>query len=70
MILVNLLQDQSSQNKYISNTLIKELNETLKKWKKAIIYINKKWEYSSLICENCKKILARSEGLYLYKVNY
>ena len=56
MILVNLLQDQSSQNKYISNTLIKELNETLKKWKKAIIYINKKWEYSSLICENCKKI--------------
>lgn len=56
MILVNLSQDFSNKNKYLSNTLLKELEYNLKQNKKAIIYINKKWEFSSLICKNCKKI--------------
>lgn len=56
MIIVNLSQDFSKQNKYLSNTLLKEIKKNLELKKKIIIYINKKWEYSSLICENCKKI--------------
>ena len=56
MILVNLSQDFSKQNKYLSNTLLKELENTLEKWEKAIIYLNKKWEYSSLVCQDCQKI--------------
>ncbi len=56
MILVNLAQDSSKINKYISNTLLKEIEKNLKEWKKIIIYINKKWEFSSMICKNCNKI--------------
>ena len=56
MILVNLNQDFSIHNKYLSNTLLKELENTLEKWEKAIIYLNKKWEYSSLVCQDCQKI--------------
>lgn len=56
MLVINLNQDKSKINKYLSNTLLKELENILNIWKKAIIYINKKWEYSSLICKNCQKI--------------
>lgn len=56
MLLVNLNQDFSKKNKYLSNTLLKEIEKNLENWKKIILYINKKWEYSSLICQNCKKI--------------
>lgn len=56
MILVNLNQDLSKQNKYLSNTLLKYLEKYLQKNKKIIIYLNKKWEYSSLVCKNCQKI--------------
>lgn len=56
MILVNLSQDFSKQNKYLSNTLLKEIEKNLENWKKIILYINKKWEFSSLVCQNCKKI--------------
>lgn len=56
MILVNLNQDLSKQNKYLSNTFLKYLEKYLQKNKKIIIYLNKKWEYSSLVCKNCQKI--------------
>lgn len=56
MILVNLTQDKSNLNKYISNTLIKKIEEKLKKNEKIILYLNKRWEYSSLICENCNHL--------------
>lgn len=56
MIIVNLNQDSSKENRYISNTLLKNLEKCLESWKKSIIYINKKWEFSSLVCKNCQKI--------------
>lgn len=58
MYLVNLAQDSSKINPYISNTLLEKIEENLKENKKIILYINKRWEYSSLICEKCN---------YLYK---
>ena len=42
MIIVNLSQDFSKQNKYLSNTLLKEIKKNLELKKKIIIYINKK----------------------------
>ena len=53
MFLVNLSQDKSKINPYISNTLLKKIEETLNEKKKVILYLNKRWEYSSLICNNC-----------------
>ena len=58
MILVNLIQDKSNISNYISSTLLKKIEEYLILWKKIILYLNKRWEYSSMICNNCH---------YLYK---
>ena len=60
MFLVNLSQDKSKINPYLSNTLLKEIENSLKEKKKVILYLNKRWEYSSLICNNCN---------HLYKCN-
>jgi len=56
MYLVNLSQDQSKQNTYFSNTLLKEIEITLKENKKTILYLNRRWEFSSLICQNCQHL--------------
>lgn len=56
MILVNLNQDSSNKNKYLSNTLLKSIESCINENKKIILYINKKWEYSSLVCKKCQKI--------------
>ncbi len=56
MLLVNLNQDKSRKNWYISNTLLKKIEENLNKKKKIIIYLNKRWEYSSLICNKCSHL--------------
>lgn len=58
MLLINLNQDKSEFNSYISNTLLENIKKSLNLNKKIILYLNKRWEYSSLICENCN---------YLYK---
>jgi len=58
MLLVNLNLDKSKINKYLSNTLLKEIDNCMKNNKKVILYLNKRWEYSSLICNKCS---------YLYK---
>ena len=56
MLLVNLSQDYSSLNSYISNTLLKEIELKNKEQKKVILYLNKRWEYSSLICSECSHL--------------
>lgn len=61
MLLVNLNLDKSKINKYLSNTLITNIDNCLKNDKKIILYLNKRWEYSSLICEKCN---------HLYKCKY
>ena len=53
MFLVNLSQDRSSLNSYLSNTILEKIKNTLNKKKKVILYLNKRWEYSSLICNKC-----------------
>ena len=42
MFLVNLSQDKSKLNPYISNTLLKKIEESLKENKKIILYLNKR----------------------------
>lgn len=56
MFLVNLSQDKSRLNPYLSNTLLKKIDESLKEKKKVILYLNKRWEYTSLICNNCNHL--------------
>lgn len=56
MLLINLSQDKSNINPYISSTLIKKIEETLKAWKKIILYINKRGEYSSMVCTKCQNL--------------
>lgn len=56
MYLVNLSQDKSKINQYISNTLLKEIKKALLDDKKIILYLNKRWEYSSLICNKCNHL--------------
>ena len=52
---VNLSQDKSDFA-YISNTLIEKINESLEKWQKIILYLNKRWEYASLVCKDCQHL--------------
>ncbi len=56
--IVNLSQDQTKQNKYISETLIEKIQEWREKWKKIILYINRRWEFTGIVCKHCQ---------YLYK---
>ena len=56
MLLVNLSQDKSRLSQYLSNTLLKDIDRSLKEKKKVILYLNKRWEYSSLICNNCNHL--------------
>lgn len=53
---VDLNKDKSKLNPYISETLLTKIDETLKKWEKVLIYLNKRWSYSLLICEDCQNI--------------
>lgn len=56
MQIVNLNQDYSNISSYLSNTLLSWLDDCLKNNKKTILYLNKRWEYSSLICKDCNYI--------------
>jgi primosomal protein N' (replication factor Y) (superfamily II helicase) len=53
---VNLSQDTSSINPYFSHTLIEKIGETLKQKKKVILYLNKRGEFSSLVCKDCQHL--------------
>lgn len=56
MLTVNLSLDKSGINQYISSTLLKKIEENLALWKKIILYLNKRWEYSTLVCQDCQHI--------------
>lgn len=56
MLLVDLKQDKSKENKYFSNTLLNSIEKSLKEGKKIILYLNKRWDYSSLICNSCSNL--------------
>jgi len=56
MLIVNLSLDKSKINNYISSTLLNKIEENLENNKKIILYLNKRWEYSSLICKDCQHI--------------
>ncbi len=51
--IINLWQDSSPENPYISNTLIQKIEENLRNKKKIILYLNKRWAHSSLVCTDC-----------------
>lgn len=53
MLTINLSQDKSKINRYLSTTLLKKIDEYLKKNKKIILYLNKRWDFNSLICNKC-----------------
>ena len=53
---INLQQDTSKLSNYLSNTLLDKIDETLEKWEKVLLYLNKRGSYSSLICEDCQHL--------------
>ena len=54
MQLVNLSIDKSKINPYISETLLTKIEETLKNKEKVILYLNKRWQFNSIICNDCQ----------------
>lgn len=55
IFLVNLSFDKSDY-RYFSGTLIEKIEKSLNENKKNILYINRRWEFSSLICSDCSKL--------------
>ena len=56
MLLVNLSQDKYNSYVYLSSSLITSIKKCFQKEEKIILYLNKRGEYSSLICENCQHL--------------
>jgi len=56
MLIINLNQDKSNLNNYLSTTILKKIDEHLEKKQKIILYLNKRGEYNSLICRDCQKL--------------
>lgn len=52
---INLNLDKS-KIAYFSTTLLKKIDENIKMKKKIILYLNRRWEYSSLVCTDCQKV--------------
>lgn len=68
--LVDLWIDKSKQNAYISNTLLSKIEQNLKEKKKIILYLNKRWAYDFVLCEDChhiKKCLKCDISLSVHK---
>lgn len=55
LYLVNLNKNKS-ETKFISQTLVGKIEESTEKWQKVILYLNRRWEFSSLLCTSCQKI--------------
>jgi len=53
---IDLSFDKSSENRYLSNTLITKIWETLENWEKILLYLNKRGNFSSYICSDCSYI--------------
>lgn len=54
--LVDLKKDKSKISPYLSETLIEEINNSLSKWKKVLLYLNKRGYSNFLICSDCNHI--------------
>ena len=54
MKIINLNQNRSNLNYYISATLLEQIENNLENNKKIILYLNKRWSFSSLVCEDCQ----------------
>lgn len=54
--LIDISKDKSKQNQYLSNTLISKIQIALNENKKAILYLNKRWEYNLLVCLDCNNL--------------
>lgn len=51
------LNNNTSGIPYISNFLLESIHNSLKNWKKVILYNNRRWEASAMICNGCQLIL-------------
>lgn len=51
---INLSQDRTKVSPYISNSLLKMMERNLLDGKKCILYLNRRGEYSSLVCKDCQ----------------
>jgi len=51
--IINLNFERSDINPYSSNTLINKIEQKLIKKEKILLYINRRWEFSSIVCNNC-----------------
>ena len=54
--IINLSQDSSKYSKYLSTTLIEQIEKNLKLWEKVLIYLNKRGSHSTSVCKNCGHI--------------
>ena len=55
-IFITNLNYNTNLEKYLSPLLIEKINEVLSKNKKIILYLNRRWEYSWIICKDCSEI--------------
>ena len=53
---IDLSQDKSRENSYLSETLLSKITETLSKKEKVLLYLNKRGSFSSYICKDCNYI--------------
>ena len=53
---IDLSQDKSRENNYLSETLITKITQTLEKKEKILLYLNKRGSFSSYICKECNYI--------------
>lgn len=53
---IDLSQDKSRKNPYLSETLLTKIEETLQKKEKVLLYLNKRGSFSSYICKDCNYI--------------
>lgn len=53
---IDLNQDKSRENSYLSETLLSKIKSTLEKKEKILLYLNKRGNFSSYICNDCNYI--------------
>ncbi len=51
--IINLSQDASKASRYISTTLIGQIETTLAKWEKVLLYLNKRGSHAASVCRDC-----------------
>ncbi|MDQ7009028.1 MAG: primosomal protein N' [Candidatus Gracilibacteria bacterium] len=56
MHLVNLSIDKSQINPYLSETLLSKIEEVINNGEKVILYLNKRGQFNSIICNDCQNL--------------